>query len=490
MPTSNLSNQFEMSPFEWTMTNRAAASPMEFVLQLNGNGKVDTQLFNDAIVAELKQQPLLQSNASVGPTHRLSHWCLAKSVAPQICWSTEKYSDGDGLPVDFAPIDLENEIGFRFYGWRFQNDNAPCVVMKFMFHHACCDGKGGLEFIEQVLLNYQSRLESGGGIERLTSKQNRSLERDLPPIKKLSMLERCWRSVVVRPRRVAKVLLSKPVQIVNRKFDDQELAVGPPRHCSVTLDQATTAALGRFANSLGTTTNLVVARELFLALKAHGQTTADGKKASRRNQRLRILIPFSLRDERHQTMAVANCVSMAFLEASEHALGNGDASGEAGSALLNELTEQFKFIRRWQLEYSWIESIESFAKLWPVLKHFAKRNVDEDGRKSAKSIATCVMSNLGRVFRERLPITSEGYARFGELEIETVHLVLPCNTALCVNFSLNFYSDRLTLDVSFLPTLISAETAQSMLDLWAKKIVDSAGSVSETSAQGSSKAIL
>ena len=57
----NILNQLGLSPFEWTMSDKISASPMEFVVRLDCVGNVDATKFTDAILAELKRQPLLQT---------------------------------------------------------------------------------------------------------------------------------------------------------------------------------------------------------------------------------------------------------------------------------------------------------------------------------------------------------------------------------------------------------------------------------------------
>ena len=95
------------------MSNRVSASPMEVVVRLDCVGILDIEKFTEAILAELKRQPLLQANAVVGQTHRRSYWQPASNCTPVIRWFEEDPDEGRGFPEDFAPIDLENEIGFR-----------------------------------------------------------------------------------------------------------------------------------------------------------------------------------------------------------------------------------------------------------------------------------------------------------------------------------------------------------------------------------------
>ena len=128
------------------------------------------------------------------------------------------------------------------------------------------------------------------------------------------------------------------------------------------------------------------------------------------------------------------------------------------------------YIRRWQLQYSWIESIESYARFWPLLKLLKKRKPSEDGQQSGLTIATAAMTNLGRAFKNQRWADNGGKIKVASLEVETVHVAVPCTEKLNTNFSVNFYRDRLTLDIIYLPSLVSREAAQSILDTWTQRI--------------------
>ena len=59
-------NKLVLSPFEWSMSDRVSAAPMEFIVRLDCVGTIDAPKFSEAIMAELGRQPLFQANASVG----------------------------------------------------------------------------------------------------------------------------------------------------------------------------------------------------------------------------------------------------------------------------------------------------------------------------------------------------------------------------------------------------------------------------------------
>jgi len=466
------------------MSDRVTASPMEFVVRLDCVGKVDGEKFAEAISAELKRQPLLQANAVVGQTHRNSYWRPASNCTPVIRWFEGDPDEGSGFPDDFVPINLESEIGFRLYGWQFSVNGQSRVVMKFVYHHACCDGKGGIGFVEHVFHRYHALLESQSAppseLAVIDEEQIRS--RNLPALDKLSGFDRIWRALVVRPKRVAKMLISKPWLFSEKgRFSndgDQNIFARPLRLCTTELSVGEAKQLGMLAKKLSTTSNTILVRELFHVLSEcfNRDSTLFSDQCMKpeepvvghRNRDVRILIPFSLRDQRTSQMPAANCVSMVYLEAGKKLL---EADRRDDPALVSDLDKQMSFIRRWKLQYSWIESIDLYAKAWPVVRLFKFRRKKRFG--SMAPIGTTVMTNLGRAFSSSCLINSAGEMATKSLVVKSVHIAPPCNSTVVVNFSVNFYGNRLTLDINYLPALLTQGTAEGMLDSWRRRILDS-----------------
>ena len=86
-------------------------------------------------------------------------------------------------------------------------------------------------------------------------------------------------------------------------------------------------------------------------------------------------------------------------------------------------------------------------------------------------IATTVMTNLGRAFVNSDLINSDGEMAAKSLVVKSVHIAPPCNATVVVNFSVNFYGNRLTLDINYLPALLTHETAERVLNSWKRRIL-------------------
>ena len=252
--------------------------------------------------------------------------------------------------------------------------------------------------------------------------EQRVFSRNLPTANKLPVVDRIWRSLVVRPKRVAKMLLSKPrlfsEKVKSSNDGAQSIFADPLRLCTTQLSVEETKKLGLFAKKLSATSNTILVRELFHVLSdcfnsdsiLFGDQRAESEETmvGQRSCNLRILIPFSLRDKRNSRMPSANCVSMVYLEANEKLLTN---DSHDNPVLVSDLVRQMSFVRRWNLQYSWIESIDFYAKVWPVARLFKFRRKNRFG--SMAPIGTSVMTNLGRAFAN------------SHLAVSYTHLTLP-----------------------------------------------------------------
>ena len=457
-------NGLQFSPFEWTMSKACGSSPMEFSIRLISVGVLSREKFEQAIETALKTQPMLQANAAIGDTYLLSRWRPAEDIKPKIFWMETDSALENKIPADFESIDLSTEIGFRLYSYRcLDGGKQECNELNFLFHHACCDGKGAISFITQVLHTY----------EKLSSQPNHSppplvrvddiLLRTLEPPKTLRLVDRLRKSCFISPKRFLTATFRKPaaISIDYENASESNFYHEPPRQCSLSLDLETTRQLGQFSNRQQTTTNNVLICKLFRAIDDFLRDSRRDK--SNRQRPIRIFIPFSLRDSKQQHMPAANCVSMTFIEANAERL--------ASKKLLEHVTCRIDFIHKWQLQHGWAQAAESYARAWPLFRMFKSRRNVATAQHPEKKIATSILSNLGGVFKTASFPTEQGQVRIGDLLIRSVHLALPCTAAMPATFSVNFYGGRLNLDVTYLPTVISEADAQKLLTSWRDNIL-------------------
>ena len=250
------------------------------------------------------------------------------------------------------------------------------------------------------------------------------------------------------------------------------------------IESEETRQFSALTQTMSASSNTILARELFHAVNdcfkfeprvlrnEHAETAAPESDDKRRE--FQILIPFSLRDDRHKHMPVANCVSMTYVEASEKVL---DSDSLDNPVLVSDLARQFSFIQRWNLQYSWVETINLYSRIWPIINFFDLRRMSrkhrqkKDRLKKMGPVTTTVMTNLGRAFGRSHLLNSAGEIAVKSLVVKSVHVSPPCSATVPLNFSINFYGNRLTLDANYLPSLLKRETAEGVLDSWKRRVV-------------------
>lgn len=461
-----LENEMHLTPFEWSMLDEVANAPMTIIARMEASGTVDPRRFGQAILDTVVEEPLLQSQVVVGETHLDSFWIPANHLIPKIEW---KSNQGDGSEEQFQAFDLTKEIGFRFVG----HIDSGTAQLRFVFHHACCDGLGSTGFINRVLCRYQNATAEISDEKRNTHIKieypNRLLlsKRDPKPRNPLPWYRRWWRSTYVLPTRIAGAALRKPVQISSpcptmettgtqtaepTTYPNMDRRLAAP--LSLTLESSTKNQLTKTAKSRSISMHVLLMRDLVRSIQWWNE-----KSESVNGKTIRLLVPFSLRTSDHLGIPAANCVSVAFISAPKGETDDLDP-------LTNSLFRQMKYIRNWQIDYSWSQSIGLIASqrlLRPLLNRLA----------SQQSVTT-VFSNLGQVFRGSELPRRNGKLVAGDFVIDSFHLAAPCTPATYATFAVNFYGDQITLDMNFLTNRINPTDAKSLLSKWQQTLLATA----------------
>jgi NRPS condensation-like uncharacterized protein len=441
-----------LTPFEWSMLDQVSLAPMIISIRLMVSGKVDTERFEASILNSVQQEPLLQSYVEVGETHLDSYWVPAEDLKPRIDWvqvTNDEETSASAIVDD--PIDLTREIGIRFEGKL--NSNNDSAEFNFLIHHACSDGLGAFGFIDRVLCRYHAGSDSQRNL-KLAEPDARVLASRNPDAKKrLATWKRILRSTVILPKRIIGASLKKPVSLSSKPPVSETRQMY--RSLSVSLNRETKNRLAKCAEAVNVSLHVLLIRELTKSIerwKSTPELTGD--------ETIRLLVPFSLRTDDHAQMPAANCVSMTFVAVT------GKQVRQSADKLAKEISDQMKFIRKWQIEYSWSQTIALFASsrfLRPRLRKLA-----------SKQLATTVFSNLGRVFRDSSLPKTDHKIQSGEMVVESAHIAAPCDRFSPATFAANFYGDQLTLDMNYAPHHITAERAGEILSIWKANLIDCA----------------
>lgn len=139
-----------LAPFEWYMLEDDRPDyPMTFSLRLRLSGRIRREVFEAALDEARGRHPLLCARIEHRP-RRGPCWELADEVSPFLDW------DDAGVPLRHPAgeaMDLTSEAGLRL--WVRQDTGTASVILQF--HHACCDGLGGLQFAGDLLAAYGIR---------------------------------------------------------------------------------------------------------------------------------------------------------------------------------------------------------------------------------------------------------------------------------------------------------------------------------------------
>ena len=353
---------------------------------------------------------------------------------------------GDAEPDDFnvsRPYDLRKESGARI--WVQQRGDRARIFTEF--HHATCDGAGGLSYMEDVLSLYSQFVLDG----RCDTTQ-------LPPSDPSLLLERG--SFELRNR-------YNPFSFIKASLACSELLVRTPVPLATSQTRLVpTVPTSRFvtrryqANTLGQLRSRAVASGVslneFLLARLMSTISHWNRDQGADDGLMRILVPVNLRNRRDLAMPTANRIGYGFVGRrtdrfrSEHA--------ESEQQTLRIIGEQHSAMLRSQMPTRLLQKFALMQQTgtWPIV--FSKN----------RCLATAVFSNLGdptRRFRNRFPRCG-GLIRIGNLlmtDFEGTTALRPLTRA---GLFVSTYGNRMNLSARFDPWNYSAADIHHFLDLF------------------------
>ena len=438
------------------MLVQSETEPMTFAIRLVFGGSICRKSLRTSVIQVAKWHPLLTSCVRTeNETSSIYHappneliWA-SSDLEPEII---ELPLDDSGLPSGLDSksdrIDLREAIGFKTFVFELNGQSE----VHFLFHHAVCDGLGGFKFVKQVLAKYhsihsQTELPIPISDPETLKLRNSKCETSLP------WHRRMIRSSFVLPHRILGMIGQTPAMIAANAPDPNTITNQPVSAAlempTVTLSKDETADISRHAKEHQSTTNELLIHRLFQVLYQWNQNSSVDER-----KKLRVIIPFSLRNSAHRSMPAANCVSMVYVDAGNSA---------SGIDSLAKVSQQLDYIRKWQIEYSWNQTA-SFA--------FRSKRIESLLRtQSGSHLCTTVLSNLGQPFkRSALPVQKDGRMQVGDLTLQSAHIAAPTTTNTIATFAALFYAGRLTLTLNYNKVEMSREDAQALIRNWSKSL--------------------
>ncbi len=419
--------------------------PMSVFARLRFDGRVDfltAQAAYDEVVA---RHPFCRSRVITG-TRGQRQWAAAENAAG---FRVDASCSDEAFPLPM-PIDLRKDPGFQV---TVGCDGQGSTVV-FRVHHACSDGIGLLQIIEDWLLSYDRLVRQRRGAAALravdTSRlplRNRCLARGGRWAAHLRHhmhgLERIRKFFVHRPIR----LLTKPLAVFSKAAEPRAAF---PAMLGSSLDAVEFQSLHADARRQGVTLNTMFLRDLFVSLaafQAHNEPTSD-------RAWLRIAVPINMRTGADQTMPAANQVSMVFLDRRPCDMFNS-------ARLLDGLHKEMQVIKQNDLGLTFLLSLQ-MLRLVPGGLSLAVAGSD--------CSATCVLSNLGEPLKDVPLPRLGGKLQAGNMSLESFDFLPPVRPGTAAAFGIFSYAGELRISLHYDSRSLSVPQAEQLLDVFTAQL--------------------
>ncbi len=388
-------------------------------------GKLIRSVLQDSIRLAAQRHPLTEANITRMPQPGL------QATGERIAWVPCRQPLhlqwlGEAPATAFhesRPFDLTQENGVRIWG---QQRGDRCAVF-VEFHHACCDGHGGLSFMEDVLHFYDQLTKTG-----------RSDTSQFPPIS-LELLKQRSQTAHIRKYDSIRANLASRWQWVRDLVDASrpiapvatagkppaKQAHGLPRYYSAEIHSSGLRQLRAKAIRHGGRMNDLMVSRLFTSIANwNEQNDVDSRHW------LRITIPADLRNRKALQTPMANCLSYHLIDLPQTNCKSDRATFQQVGRLMQISRERNR--------------PQQLLHKFRLLQQLGAWNLYFNGTTCR---STAVLSNLGdptRRFRHRFP-REGGQIKIGNMSLtgfEGTTSLRP-NTRLGIFF--NTYGEKMVI---------------------------------------------
>ncbi|MEJ7593068.1 MAG: hypothetical protein WKF77_16095 [Planctomycetaceae bacterium] len=437
----------KLTPFEeYMLCDDRPDYPMTGFFRLRFSRKLNFQAMHAAIQTAAARHPLLRSRVCRNAEHG-HYWATDETVSiPIEKWSADSQSE---FPLA-AYMDLTRNVGTRI--WLVEQEIRSDLIVQV--HHACSDALGKCQFIDDLLILYAQNVGELSQEVHLRPLDNQRL-----PLRNQFGLT--WRKVLrMLPRQILGlhfvvrhfVRKATPLGLLS---DDQTLQQPPafPSPRSFSFDTQVTTCILSEARRRKVTVNDLLTRDLFLAI--HDWRTQNGVKSE--NEWLRLFMPVNQRTTDDETLSAANIMGAVFLERNRRHMTNADS-------LLQSIKSAMQSHKHNQNGFLFIAALALMKRI-PRLRNQVLHQ--------KKCLSSCVFSNLG-VILNRTPLPRrDGKLAIGDMILDQVDFIAPLRPLTAAAFCVYTYAGRLTLNLHFDPRSISKLQADSLLELFTRKIHES-----------------
>ncbi len=404
--------------------------PMSCGATFTFRGQIIPQVFERAVRIANLRHPLIEAVLERRFGGRLRWIAGDRPFQPQWIGAAE--------PTDFMrslPYDLQRESGARI--WVQQRDNEANVFTEF--HHTCCDGAGGLAYMEDIFAAYHLLVQTGGVSPS-----------DLPPIQ----------SALLRHRGKFPLpsgfLSYESLQELQRRFEmlsRTAVPVAAPRRethlpqeqrfISRAYEREVLAELRQQASSAAATLNDLLLCQLMQTITVWNRIWSGDTKGW-----MRMLVPINLRGRDDLKMPMTNRLSYGFFT---RRMEDYRADREQLVSISRESTWMRKTGMPVRLlkKFHWMQ----LTGAWPLV--FSPH----------RCLTTAVFSNLGdptRRFRFRFP-RQQGQITVGNMVMTNFAGTTALRPQTRIGLFFNTYGSRLTISAHSIRRSIRPPTSNRFL---------------------------
>lgn len=440
----------------YMLADESSAFPMVFYFQVRLLGVVDRDILDRALTDVVARHPLL--GCKVQKSFRSAKWVPAET-APAIQWDREQWLHNEPWK---RPIDLSAGVGLRIWGEQ-SNDAA---VVTYQFHHACCDGIGASQFLEDVAVSYAQHFAVATGQDEdlpelrpldsalLKTRGQRNVRGQSLSVDSFFKRSRICLAYLFGYLSKRKVPLVEQVPI-DGAASQQGLALQ-----NLKLSKAETRRLRKYARHHNASLNDVLVRDLMVTAHTWNLQNPNQYKpfSGLRRSHICVLVPTSLRGPDDCELPACNVVSYLFLSRSVAAILKPQK-------LIAKIRDEAQLIRRYQAGWVFLQAINRVSMIPGGLRVLMNRT----NRVCMSTVVLTHMGNMLNTFRSRLP-SRDGHTAMGNLLIQDVFGVPPIRRGTYAAFSTVMFHGCLSISLRCCSERFSDQDADRLLQLFATQL--------------------
>ena len=416
---------------------------MTFVVQFEFSGKVDREVFQNAVDQAIQRHPMLRATIHPAKASR-DCWVLPQSTECNVIWGgldEEILSEAAGIYLN-----LRENNGVRLW----VNHDDERAVFTSVFHHSCADGIGAYHFLGDLLLIYSQHFDDSCP--------------ELLPLDDSDLKKRLKANV--SPELIAGMNRPNDEKLEHDQAQPLAPALGSevteqqnvfPRFQTHTFDKNEYRDIRLKAQDNGKNVNDLLMEALLASLCAWNEK--HEAKFSERD--FCILMPLDLRDNAQPTFSATNVVTSSFIRRSAEQIKNRT---ELSNSLREELIKvkstrhASEFTRLLlQAPIDWEEAVKTY--------------------KNEDCLATAIFSNAGdptKRFLVDMP-RNRGVVQCGNLVLEDLQGASPIRIHTRVAVNIFTYRRNLKICMRFDPLNFSVEDGASFQSLFVQQLLELAG---------------